>query len=160
MELTSSCTRCGRVLREPGIGPGHALRCAGCGLTRELHDEAFEDDGLHACPSCETRDLYIQKDFPHGLGLAILFVGFAISTVFWYYMMPVATFAVLLATVFLDWILYHRVPDVTICYRCLSQIRGPGSNPDSRYKPFDLAVGERYRQERIRLEQLRSGGST
>jgi hypothetical protein len=34
-------------------------------------------------------------------------------------------------------------------------MRGPGTNPDDRYRPFDLAIGERYRQERIRAEQLR-----
>jgi hypothetical protein len=51
--------------------------------------------------------------------------------------------------------LYYRVPDVTICYRCLGQYRGIGSNPSGRFKPFDLAIGERYRQERMRAEQLR-----
>jgi hypothetical protein len=108
--------------------------------------------------------LYVQKDFPQRLGLAILAVGFAISTVFWSAHMPLETFAVLLASVLLDWWLYRRVPNVTICYRCLSQYRGAGSNPERRYKPFDLAIGERYRQERLRIEELRrtreSAGAT
>ena len=42
-----------------------------------------------------TNDLYIQKDFPTGLGLFIVLVGFAISTVFWYYEMPILTYLVL-----------------------------------------------------------------
>jgi hypothetical protein len=112
------------------------------------------------CPCCTTTDLYRQKDFPQGLGLFIVVVGFAISTVFWYYEMPIPAYLVLVVSMLLDLFLYYRVPDVTICYRCLSQVRGAGSNPGGRYKPFDLAVGERYRQERIRAAQLRKRGGT
>ena len=103
----------------------------------------------------QTTDLYIQKDFPQGLGLAIVFVGFAVSTVYWYYERPIPAFAVLLASALLDMVLYYKAPDVTICYRCLSQIRGQGSNPEKESHPFDLAIGERYRQERLRIEHLR-----
>jgi hypothetical protein len=110
---------------------------------------------LLACPWCATTDLYLQKDFPEGLGLLIVIVGFAISTVFWYFEMPLMTYLVLLASALLDMILYYRVPDVTVCYRCLSQVRGAGSNAGDRFHPFDLAIGERYRQERIRIEELR-----
>jgi hypothetical protein len=106
-----------------------------------------------------TTDLYIQKDFPQGLGLFTILVGFAISTVFWYYEMPIPAYLVLVASVLLDYVLYHTVGDVTICYRCLSQLRGPGANPDGRFKPFDLALGERYRQERLRILQLREQGA-
>jgi hypothetical protein len=106
-----------------------------------------------------TTDLYIQKDFPQGLGLFIVGVGFAISTVFWYYEMPISAYLVLIVSMLLDLVMYHVVGDVTICYRCLSQLRGVGTNPESRYRPFDLATGERYRQERIRAEQLEERGA-
>jgi len=119
------------------------------------------DDGqLLACPLCATADLYIQKDFPQGLGLFIVIVGFVISTIFWYLEKPLLTYLVLLASALLDMVLYYRVPDVTICYRCLSQVRGEGANPGGRMHPFDLAVGERYRQERFRIEELRKRGGT
>ena len=74
--------------------------------------------------------------------------------------MPLFTYLVLLASALVDMVLYYRVPDVTICYRCLSQIRGAGSNPEDRFQPFDLAVGERYRQERLRIEELRKRGGS
>jgi hypothetical protein len=106
-----------------------------------------------------TTDLYIQKDFPQGLGLFIVGVGFAISTVFWYYEMPIPAYLVLIVSALVDLLLYHQVGNVTICYRCLCQLRGLGTNPDDRYRPFDLATGERYRQERIRAEQLRERGA-
>ena len=161
MELTFACPGCGAVDRVAGVESAPRVTCRACGRTREVGPGAFEDGALGACAVCATADLYIQKDFPHGLGLAIVIAGFAVSTVFWYYYMPIAAMLVLLATAALDLVLYYLVPDVTICYRCSGQYRGPGSNPGARWTPFDLAIGERYRQERLRVEQLRQhGGST
>jgi hypothetical protein len=125
-----------------------------------LHEEAVDDSRLESCPWCISTDLYSQKDFPPALGLGIVMAQFAVSTVFWYYEMPIATYSVLLASALLDWALYPRVPDVTVCYRCSCQVRGSGSNPDGRNKPFDQAIGERYRQERIRSQQLRERGAS
>jgi hypothetical protein len=155
MELTFSCPECGAVGRVSSLETAVRAVCPRCGTARPLHPEAITQSRLDACPWCLTTDLYLQKDFPQGLGLFIVVVGFAISTVFWYYEMPIATFAVLVASAVVDGVLYHTVPDVTICYRCSCQVRGAGSNPDGSFQPFDLVVGERYRQERIRLQQLR-----
>jgi hypothetical protein len=158
MELTSRCPNCGVVNHLALVEDAHQETCRQCQATHPLHSELFEGGQLRACPWCATEDLYIQKDFPQALGLFFVIAGFAISTVFWYLERPVLTYLVLLASACLDLILYHRVPDVTICYRCLSQIRGAGANPGRRFGPFDLAVGERYRQERIRIEELRGRG--
>ena len=160
MELTFSCPNCGTVGQVEALPTAEQAVCRRCGFTRPLHPEAVSEGGLVACPWCLTTDLYIQKDFPQALGLFIVLVGFAISTVFWYYEMPIATFAVLLVSALLDGVLYYTVPDVTICYRCLCQARGDGSHPDGRFPPFDLAIGERYRQERIRAQQLREREAT
>jgi hypothetical protein len=120
-----------------------------------LRPEGFDQAGLHACPWCATDDLYVQKDFPQGLGLALVVIGFVVSTVFWYHDRPVPALLVLLASALADMVLYSIVPNVTICYRCLCQVRGEGANPGNRFAAFDLAIGERYRQERLRIEQLR-----
>ena len=160
MELTFSCPNCGTVNQVSPLETADRAVCRRCATVRPVHPEAISPSRLDACPWCMTTDLYIQKDFPQGLGLFIVVVGFAISTVFWYYEMPIATFAVLLASALIDWALYYAVPDVTICYRCLCQARGSGSNPDGRYQPFDLAIGERYRQERIRAQELRQRGAS
>ena len=133
--------------------------CRHCGTTRALKPEAIAGERLEACPWCMTSDLYIQKDFPQGLGLVIVGVGFAISTVFWYYEMPIPAYLVLVVSILLDLVMYHLVGDVTICYRCLCQLRGAGTNPGGRYRPFDLALGERYRQERLRAQELRERGA-
>jgi hypothetical protein len=160
MELTFACPACGLVGQVPALEHASQAVCRRCGIAHPLHAEAIADSRLEACPWCATEDLYTQKDFPQALGLVIVMAQFAVSTVFWYYERPLATYAVLLASALIDWALYPRVPDVTVCYRCSCQARGAGSNPDGRYKPFDLAIGERYRQERIRAQQLRERGAS
>ncbi len=159
MELTYSCPACATVGHLPGLETADLAVCRRCGTERPLYPEATDQSKLLACPCCDTSDLYMQKDFPQVLGLAIVIVQFAISTVFWYYEMPIATYAILMASALMDWALYPRVPDVTICYRCLCQVRGEGSNPEGRFQPFDIAIGERYRQERIRAQHLRERGA-
>ena len=160
MELTFLCPNCGVVNHVQSLEAAGRGTCTQCRVGRLLHCELVEDGQLRACPWCATTDLYIQKDFPQGLGLFIVIVGFVISTIFWYLEMPLFTYLVLLASALVDMVLYYRVPDVTICYRCLSQIRGAGSNPENRFHPFDLAVGERYRQERLRIEESRKRGES
>lgn len=155
MELTYACPGCGQVNGIASIETVEVLRCRSCGREQPLAAGSLAAGALVACPVCATSDMYLQKDFPHVLGLAIVAAGFAISSVFWAYYLPVAAMAVLLVSAALDLVLYYLVSDVTICYRCLSQFRGRGSNPDARFAPFDLAIGERYRQERLRIEQLR-----
>jgi hypothetical protein len=184
MELTFSCPACGTVGQVALLETADRAVCRRCGTDRPLHPEVIdhspqdlwhepdEDRGtllhpevidhsrLDACPWCLTTDLYTQKDFPQALGLMIVMFQIGISTVFWYYEKPIETFAVLLTFTLLDWALYPRVPDVTICYRCCCQVRGAGSNVDGRFQPFDLAIGERYRQERIRAQELRERGAS
>jgi hypothetical protein len=159
MELTDSCPSCGAVGHLAAVETAAEVVCHNCGTARPLRPGSVEDGKLKACPWCLTIDLYVQKDFPQGLGLAIVFIGFAISTVFWYYEMPIPAYLVLILSIVLDLVMYHRVKDVTICYRCLCQLRGVGANPGGRFKTFDLAIGERYRQERLRAAELRQRGA-
>jgi len=108
---------------------------------------------VHECAVCGTQDLYVQKDFPHRLGLAIVFSGIVFSSIawanFWY---PLAI-GILMLTALLDVCLYYIVGNALVCYRCLAQYRG--MRHTAPHQPFDLAIGERYRQERIRLDLLR-----
>lgn len=155
MELTFECPDCHTVGHLANVESTTTATCGSCGKARSLRTEAIDAGGLRGCSLCATEDLYIQKDFPQGLGLAIVILGFVVSTVFWYYDRPVPALSILLVSALADMALFYLVPDVTICYRCLSQHRGEGSNPSGRFKAFDLAIGERYRQERLRVEQLR-----
>jgi hypothetical protein len=58
---------------------------------------------------------------------------------------------VLLGSAAIDGLLYYGiVGDVVVCYRCGCEHRGV---PSRAFDPHELAVAERYRQERIRREQ-------
>ena len=154
MELTYECPECGASVRVVGAEMHDQGTCQQCQAVRGLKGAASVDEvGLKECLACGTKDLYLQKDFPQGLGLVIVVVGFAISTVFWYYRMPLWAYAVLLSSALLDLVMYYKVPDVVICYRCLGQHRGQRTRPPERFRGFDLAIGERYRQERLRVEE-------
>ena len=42
----------------------------------------------------------------------------------------------------LDWLIYRRIPDVVVCYRCSAEFLG---FPDSgRFKPFMHHIGMKY----------------
>jgi hypothetical protein len=108
------------------------------------------------CLLCDNAELYKKKDFPHGLGLTIILLGFAASTVtYWRHELGL-TWAILLGTAAFDGLLYLLVKDVVVCYRCNAHYRGVTAGPE--HKPFELTIHERYRQERIRREQLEKRG--
>ncbi len=153
--MTFECPSCRAVGNVSPVEASMEFRCPACANVCEFRPESIESGGLRACPVCATEDLYVQKDFPQSLGLAIVIGGFIVSTYFWYYDRPVPALSILLVSALVDMALFYIVPDVTICYRCLSQCRGDGSNLGGRFPRFDIAVGERYRQERMRVEQLR-----
>ncbi len=98
MELTFACPSCGLVGQVSGLETVDCAVCRRCGNGRPLHAEAIVDSRLEACPWCLGDDLYIQKDFPQALGLAVVVTQFAVSTVFWYYEMVLATFSVLIGS--------------------------------------------------------------
>jgi hypothetical protein len=103
------------------------------------------EEGLCACPSCGCRDLFIRKDFPQKLGLAIViiaaiaFLALAASRQRFY-----LGVTVLIVAMLIDAVLYWFVPRITVCYKCRSEFRGVPVNP--RHEGFELAVGEKYRQ--------------
>jgi hypothetical protein len=111
------------------------------------------DPALPACAVCGNHELYRKKDFPHGLGMAILALACLASTVTYLLYEKYWTWAILLGSAAFDGLLYLWVKDVIVCYRCGAHHRGVRPNPE--HKPFELTVHERYRQERIRREQLK-----
>jgi DNA-directed RNA polymerase subunit RPC12/RpoP len=124
-------------------------QCPGC----EHRLEAQADAELARCPVCGNAELYKKKDFPHWLGLSILAfacIGFVVANGFynWYW-----AWGILLGSAAFDGLLYLWVRDVVVCYRCDAHIRGVA--PGQGHKPFELVIGERYRQERLRREDLK-----
>lgn len=102
------------------------------------------NDLLVQCPKCGCRDLFVRKDFPQKVGLAIVVAaagGFLLlaSMPRWFYLGAL----ILVSAVVIDALLYFFVPKVTVCYRCRSEFRGMPINP--RHQPFELSIAEKYR---------------
>jgi hypothetical protein len=107
---------------------------------------------LSQCLICGNTELYKKKDFPHNLGMTILVLAFLASSVTYLLYDKWLTWAILIGSAAFDGLLYLWVKDVIVCYRCNAHYRQVAANPE--HKPFELTIQERYRQERIRREQL------
>lgn len=151
MHITFRCPRCEQVNRlfDPQIGL--TAECTACDWNHAVirgEDGSLPED---ECLVCGCDDLWRQKNFPPKVGLAFVAVGAIVSTVFWYYMMPMWAIGVLMAFALVDFLLYILMPDVLVCYRCHSYHRW--DEIDESHPKFDLETAERYRQEEIRLKE-------
>jgi hypothetical protein len=99
---------------------------------------------LNSCPKCGCTDLFVRKDFPQKLGLAIVVVAaltfLALASRPRYFYLGAL---VLVVAAFVDAIIYLMVGKVTVCYRCRAELRDVPINPE--HERFELAVAEKYR---------------
>ena len=94
-----------------------------------------------------------EKGFPTRAGHGDPCPGaFLASTLTWWLYDQWLTWALLIGSAAFDGILYLLVKDVIVCYRCDAHYRGVTATAE--HKPFELTIHERYRQEKIRREQL------
>jgi uncharacterized protein (DUF983 family) len=151
MNIRFSCPDCEQPRRLDLPGPAES-RCTACGHTLKLPAEAGRGP-LQACLVCGNAELYRKKDFPHWLGLLILTGACLAFLVLMGGYRQWWAWVVLLGSAGFDGLLYWWVGDVVVCYRCQAQYRGFPPRPE--HGPFELGVGERYRQEKMRREQLK-----
>lgn len=172
MRITYACPACEATVTRPDAEAAAALVCPECGGVVEVPADAVgwanaagEAAGpatglpvLRRCLVCPSTELFVRKDFPQRLGVAIVVAGFAASCVTWAWQLLVPTFAILFGTALVDVVLYLVMPECLTCYRCGARYRGAGGG----HGGFDLETHERHRQQRIRLEEAisRRGGST
>jgi hypothetical protein len=107
---------------------------------------------LPCCAACGNAELYRKKDFPHALGMSILVGAFIASTFTYWWYHQWLTWIILIGSAAFDGILYLLVKDVIVCYRCHAEHRDL-AHPE-KYAPFELTIHERYRQERLRKQEL------
>src|SRR5262249_39064543 len=132
--------------------PGPAdWQCPRCDHLLRLSTEMISD-AASPCPICGNPEMYKKKDFPHWLGLTILTIAsvsfFSLQLLYH----PWLAWTILIGSAIVDGGLYLWVGDAIVCYRCGAQLHGLAG--DAPQPPFDLGVAERYRQERLRRQQL------
>ncbi|GIW92018.1 MAG: hypothetical protein KatS3mg110_0059 [Pirellulaceae bacterium] len=146
MNITYRCPQCDRSVRVELSGG--VVVCPACRAQIEPPPSAWRDGELERCLVCPSGELYVRKDFPQRWGLAIIVVGFLLSSVAWAYHRSLLSLGILIATALLDALLYWLVGDVVACYRCHAEYRGVAGR--GRIRPFDLAVHERFRRQAAR----------
>lgn len=144
-----ACPQCETPTRATLDGPVD-WECTTCDHRQRLEKP---ESPPTACAICGCAEMYKQKDFPHRLGLTVLLVAFAASVFTYGWYEKWLTWAILIGTAIFDGVLYAMVGDAVVCYRCHAYHKGVASGPE--HQPFDIVVGERYRQERLRREQFR-----
>jgi len=150
--ITFSCPDCGGLLRVSLDAESVSTRCPQCDRDRQLQELEFDGGYLKRCIVCPSKELFVRKDFPQRLGVAIVIAGFVVSSVFWAYHNVMMTFAVLFLTTLVDIALYLTMGNVLECYRCHAQYRGLAGFDD--YGQFDLETYEKHRQQALRLEEV------
>jgi hypothetical protein len=146
------CPECNNTLEAPDFARATSADCP-CGWHSSISPEAIAEGKLIRCPICGTEEMYVQKDFPERVGVLVVVAAVVLATIAWAYYSPLWTFGILFLFGVADWIFFRTRPEVTICYRCLSQFRGVREN--EAHRAFDLGVNERFRQERMRKKELR-----
>jgi DNA-directed RNA polymerase subunit RPC12/RpoP len=149
MNVTFRCPHCDKIAHAELHTAQREIACPACAAKWQIGDAAAGK--LERCLICPSKELYVRKDFSQATGVAIVVFGFVVSSVFWYYRMPLWTYGVLFATALIDVVLYLTVGNLLQCYRCQAQYRGVIGLED--HQPFDLETNEKHRQQRIRLAQ-------
>jgi hypothetical protein len=146
MQILARCPRCDAGLPVDAASGSAVIRCGrcGCDLPLEVSDRLRVDTSIDRCPVCAGSDFYVRKDFDPKVGLTVVVVGALISAVFYWFGRDLVAYGVLATAVLVDLVVYGRLKDVTVCYRCHSEFRG-------RYQrtapAFDLHTADVLEQE-------------
>jgi len=140
------CPECARY-NEYIVSPTARIHtCSHCGHESESSPSPAVLAGgpVDRCPHCGNEELYLRKDFPQQLGCAAVSATVILSTVAYAIGGFLPSLAVLVTASVIDFLLYHRLGEIPVCYRCHCELRGFPPNPEHR--PFDLSRAEEYEQ--------------
>ena len=141
MNVVARCPTCDAGLPVDAAEAPESIKCGGCGhvLRLTFSDELRSDSRIDACPVCLGPDFYLRKDFDPTVGLTVVIIGALVSAVFYWFGEDLIAYSILALAVLVDLVVYGRLGDVTVCYRCHSEFRG-------KYKrtapPFDLHIAD------------------
>jgi len=128
MKLVARCPKCDAALPVDASNPDapDAITCGACGREIPLTITAAvrADQAVDRCPVCNGPDFYVRKDFNPKLGLTIVAIGAAISAGFYWFKRDLIAYSILAAATLIDLVIYGRLKEVTVCYRCHSEFRG------------------------------------
>lgn len=146
MQFLVRCPKCDAGLPVAASETSAAIKCGRCGrdIPLDVSDMVRSGRAVDRCPVCAGADFYLRKDFDPTTGLAVVIVGGSISAGFYWFGQDLVAYGVLGAAVLIDLVVYGRLKDLTVCYRCHCEFRGAYE----RTAPaFDLHTADTLEQE-------------
>jgi DNA-directed RNA polymerase subunit RPC12/RpoP len=144
MHVTYACQACDAAVRQDFDQATASLTCPHCQQQLNLPAGGVEGQRVRRCLVCPSHDLYVRKDFPQRLGVALVVLGIVGSSIAWHYAHLGWTFGILFATALADLLLFTLVGTALMCYRCGAQYRGVAEMES--HGQFSLETHEKYRQ--------------
>ena len=116
MTVEITCPECGSGVN---IYPSLEASSAECDVCQTKVPTKFTADHMEGklcdCPVCERKDFYQQKDFSRKIGVGLFVI--AACFVPW-------TYGISLIVLWLvDVLLFRKIPNVAICYKCHTNFR-------------------------------------
>jgi hypothetical protein len=126
LEIVAKCPRCDAGLPVSAAEAPNAIKCGRCGteIPIVISDGLREDRVVDRCPVCDGAEFYTRKDFDPKIGLAVVVIGALISAVFYWFGKDLVAYGILGSAALIDLVVYGRLKDLTVCYRCHSEFRG------------------------------------
>jgi hypothetical protein len=126
VKLTLICPDCASRLPIAAADAPDAVTCGRCNraIPLSVSEKLRADAEVDRCPVCEGGQFYTRKDFDPKLGLTVIIIGALVSAGFYWYGMDLIAYGVLGAAALLDLVVYGRLRDLSICYRCHAEFRG------------------------------------
>ena len=146
MQILAKCPACDAGLPVDAADAPAAIRCGRCGRDIPLGVTGAEraDHAVDRCPVCDGAEFYTRKDFDPKIGLVVVIIGAVISGVFYWLGWDLIAYGILAAAALIDLVVYGRLREVTVCYRCHSEFRGAYARTASA---FDLHTADVLEQE-------------
>jgi hypothetical protein len=141
MQILAKCPTCDAGLPVRGADAPSAITCGRCGrdIPLAIGDALRAGTAVDRCPVCEGTDFYSRKDFDPKVGLTVVVIGALISAVFYWFGRDLIAYGILGSAALIDLLVYGRLKDVTVCYRCHTEFRGAY---ERRAPAFDLHTAD------------------
>src|ERR1700730_17844830 len=126
MQIVAKCPRCDAGLPVDASEAPASIKCGGCGreIGLSFSDALRRDALVDVCPVCGGAGFYIRLDFGLKVGLIVGVIVAAAFAAFYLLGLDFIAYSILAFAVLVDLVVYGRLGDVTVCYRCHSEFRG------------------------------------
>jgi len=146
MQIAARCPKCNAALPIAAADAPTLIKCGRCGreIPLSISDLVREDRIVDRCPVCSGGDFYVRKDFNPQLGLTVVVIGALTSAAFYWSGRDLVAYSILASAALIDLVVYRRLNDLTVCYRCHTEFRG---GYERRADAFDLHTADVLEKE-------------